>query len=384
MRNSIRMSVLAAVFFCTAALAAAGDTPRVKVGFFVDSGSRGGAVLHWARILHYSPQLEVTMVDGRDIRDGKLKGLDLLMVPGGSSSLQCRAMGEEGRAEVRRFVAAGGSYLGACAGYHCALKGKERIGLFPYKRLTNGFGGAAMLRVELFDNAAQALGIPKGNYTVRYSLGPIAEPADSALGDAPAKAEVLGVYRAFVSPAGSPGKNFFGAPAMLMGTYGKGKVIATSFHPESRRSSWPIVLGSIYAVTGVRPTPVLPAKNRRPLRVGCYPSIDKRSVREVLELDRDPNIDLRFVNSNSFDDGELEHLDVMIFPERPGKQAYKKMSDQHQAAFAEFMERGGQVLVTERDANLMPGHRNLRIVPGGESLVKAALAMAGADKSVEK
>ncbi len=88
--HHFRKILFLAAALCCATLAAA-EASKVKVGFYIDSGSRGGGVLYWARILHFSPQLEVTIVNGKDIRDGKLKGLDLLLIPGGSSELQCKA-----------------------------------------------------------------------------------------------------------------------------------------------------------------------------------------------------------------------------------------------------------------------------------------------------
>ena len=364
------------ILFLAAALAgialAAAEPAKVKVGFYIENGSLGCGVLYWARILHFSPQLEVTLINGKDIRDGKLKDLDLLMVPGGSSSKQCKAMGEAGMTEVRRYVAEGGAYLGVCAGYHCALRGKERIGLFTYRRRENGYGGLAALRVELTEKAEKVLGIPKGNYNVRYSHGPIVRSApDTAPGDVEAKTEVIGIYRASVSPAGQAGVNFFGAPAMLFGTYGKGKVVATSCHPESRTASWPIALGCVYAATGVRPTPQLPVKVYRPIRVGYLaPSvIGKKRIREVVELDRDREIDLHFVDPNALEEGILSHLDVMIYPE--GMKNLEKMSAWRKRILVEFMERGGKLLAAASFAADMPQHKNLRTFTATESLVAA-------------
>ena len=183
-----RFAKIICLMLCTVALAAA-ELPKLKVGFYVDRGSRSGGTLRWAQILHYSPQFDVTLLDGQDLRNGKLDGLDLLVIPGGSSELQCQAMGEEGRAAVRRFVADGGKYVGICAGYHCALNSPGRIGLLPFVWM--GSAGITTLKVELFDNAEKALGIPKGNYMVRYSKGPIAKPAPLA-GDTPRRRRCWG------------------------------------------------------------------------------------------------------------------------------------------------------------------------------------------------
>ena len=348
-------------------------TPRkLKVGFYVGLGGRNTGAMQWARFFRWSPQVELTLIDAPDVRDGKLAGLDLFMVPGGDSEKQCLDLGDDGMAEVRRYVAEGGSYLGVCAGYHCALRGKERIGLFTYRRRENGYGGLAALRVELTENAERLLGIPKGNYNVRYSHGPIVRSApDTAPTDVAAKTEVIGVYRASVSPAGQAGVNFFGAPAMLFGTYGKGRVVATSCHPESRTASWPIALGCVYAATGVRPTPQLPVKVYRPIRVGYLaPSvITKKRIREVVELDRDREIDLHFVDPNALEEGILSHLDVMIYPE--GMKNLDKMSAWRRKILVEFMERGGKLLAASSFAQNMPQHKNLRPVAAGESLVAA-------------
>ena len=54
---------------------------KLKTGFYVDDGSRGNGAFTWAQLLFYSPQLEVTLLDGKDIRNGKLDNLDLLVVP---------------------------------------------------------------------------------------------------------------------------------------------------------------------------------------------------------------------------------------------------------------------------------------------------------------
>ena len=84
---------------------------KIKTAFYVDKGSRGGGVLNLARLLSYSPELDVTLVHGKDLREGKLKNFDLLVMPGGSSKLQMESMGEKGVEELRSFVRNGGAEL---------------------------------------------------------------------------------------------------------------------------------------------------------------------------------------------------------------------------------------------------------------------------------
>ena len=97
----------------------------------------------------------------------------------------------------------------------------------------------AVLPVDISERGAKLLGIDRGRYYARYSHGPIARPGkEPGVG----WGEVLGVYKGTVSPVGRPGGNFFDAPAIIHGRFGKGKVIATSFHPESNESTWAIGL----------------------------------------------------------------------------------------------------------------------------------------------
>ena len=51
---------------------------RVKVGLYCDKGSRGDNVVKWTRLLNESPDVALTLLDGRDLRNGKLVGQDLL------------------------------------------------------------------------------------------------------------------------------------------------------------------------------------------------------------------------------------------------------------------------------------------------------------------
>ena len=264
---------------------------RVKTGYYVDEGSRGSGVLHWARLLTYSPQIELILLDADDILSGKLNGLDLLIIPGGSSARQCAKLKKSGMEIVRRFVVAGGSYYGICAGFHCTLNRPERMRLMPFEYMSGAGGEVGILRVDITERGGKLLGVKPGRHLVHYSHGPISRPGKQP---GPGWGEVLGVYKSTIGPIGRNGGNFLNAPAIIHGQFGKGRVIATSFHPEDNESSYEIGLGCIYAVTKVRPVPVFPKKNYRPVRVAFYSSatIGKRCIGEMLELDRQPDLDV--------------------------------------------------------------------------------------------
>ena len=60
--------------------------------------------------------LPFELLRAEDIRKEGLDRYRMLFVPGGWASNKISALGEKGREEIRRFVAAGGSYLGICGG----------------------------------------------------------------------------------------------------------------------------------------------------------------------------------------------------------------------------------------------------------------------------
>jgi putative intracellular protease/amidase len=89
----------------------------LKVGLYADKGCRGSGSAMWAWLIDGSPDAELTLLSGEDLRNGGLSGLDLFVNPGGAGGPQTEAMGEEGMAAVRKFVADGGKYLGTCCGF---------------------------------------------------------------------------------------------------------------------------------------------------------------------------------------------------------------------------------------------------------------------------
>ena len=368
----------AAALLLTAAAAfgpscAAAPAKRLKVALYLDAGSAGNGVFHWIRLIAHSPQMELHGVTGRDVRAGKLAGMDLLVMPGGLSSRQYKSLREEGAEKVREFVRSGGAYFGTCAGLACTLDDPNRLRLLPFHRKPRSGGGTALIEVEFSEAGARTLGIAPGRYKVRYSGGPI---PIRGKGSADGSGEVLAVYRNAVSRFGKPEGTFFGDGAVIFGRLGKGKVIATGFHPEYWERTYPIVAGCICAVTGVRPTFEFPRTSARPIRVGFWSSgfPDARRTAAFLALDRHPEIDLRIVTSHQLDQGELRHLDALaVVHDATG--AYRKLlrAGYNREQLTAFMDRGGVVFASGTGCESVPAHRNLVGLPIGADFVKPVL-----------
>ena len=346
---------------------AAANQP-IRVGLFLDEGCQGNGVLRWAQLIEYSPELELVPLTGKDIREGRLQGLRLLVCPGGGSARQLKAMQPRGAALVKQFIADGGSYVGACAGCYNVLNRQGRMGLLPYDYIKNASGKYAALTVDFSEAGAKRLGIKTGRCQVRYHGGPVLRPtAPTGRGSG----ETVAVYK---SSSGRPDRapyNFLDTPSAIYGTYGKGKVIATSFHPESWDGTHDIALGCIYAVTGVKPRPVYPEKSWRRIRVGfciCGP-VSPRTVHKMLMADRHPELDVQLISSQEILEGLLNHLDIIFVPEgkRESYQAVMK-NPIWKNGVQTFMDRGGLVLAEGNGVGFVPAHANLKVLQPGDDL----------------
>ena len=267
---------------------------KLKAGFYVDRGSSGTGVLRLARLLYYSPQIEtLTLLKGDDLVKGKLKGLDLVVMPGGSSQLQMTSMTPAGVKALQDFVKNGGSYVGVCAGFHITLNRPERAQLMPYTYQQDRVGHKGTPLIQLTAEGKKMLNTDLDKIYVTYSKGPVAKEAQWDKGTC----KTLAVYKSSVAPNNRLGKSFYGTPAMIGGTYGKGKVIATSFHPEYKLETQHMVGELVYAVTGVKLTPKLPQPEFKPLHVAYagLPAMKKNTItaiENIVELEECSKIQL--------------------------------------------------------------------------------------------
>lgn len=171
--------------------------------------------------LAQSEQILAHPVSPEDVRSGRLEAEDALVMPGGFADAQSAALGAEGLAAVRRFVAEGGAYVGICAGAYLATAHPlPRAGNLELLNVTNippWERGAGPLR-------AAWPGEP-GSFGMYYENGPVFGPAGRP--DLPRATTVL-EYRS--GPGGSVGMEGFAAA--VAGPYGRGRVVLLGPHPE--------------------------------------------------------------------------------------------------------------------------------------------------------
>ena len=372
--NSGIMSMMSLAAATASTKATEAVTPKVKVGLFLDKGCFGNGPFCWARILNNSPQLELSLLDGKDIQYGKLDDLQLLVCPGGGGSRQIDSMGPIGFDRVQKFVEDGGCYLGICAGSYNAMNRPGRFKFLPYDYIDNANGRQGDLLVEIINDGAKLLDLKAGRYIVDYDGGNVMRPtAPTGKGDS----QVLVVFKSCVSEHGRAPYNFMDTPAVVFGQYGKGKVVASSFHPELYESTYNIAMGYIHALTNIKTVLEFPKKDKHPLRVGflTLACVGPRSVREFLELDKESALDVDIFSIHEINDGRLRHYDVVVMPD--GEEAsYKDMMERefNKKQLQYFFEQGGCIIASGNGGKYLPLQDNIIILPAGESFVNACIS----------
>lgn len=238
MSRSLRLSLLGCCLLVVARLSAA-DAP-VRVAVFEGDGvsERVDGVLD---VLAKSPRFQVERLTADAIREGKLDGFDVVLHAGGSGGGQGKALEETGRAQERKFLQNGGGYVGICAGAYLASSDYDwSLHVLDAKVLdrqhwARGYGDVV---VRVSEPAQALLGVADDESTIYYHQGPLLAPAEKD--DVP-DYEPLATYVTEIAKNGAPMGVMPGTTAIARGTFGSGRVICFSPHPE-RTPAWEAAL----------------------------------------------------------------------------------------------------------------------------------------------
>jgi len=209
-----------------------GNDSRIAVAIFVGPGVGGAGPLSIDETLDASPDRFISRIIGPgEVQNGTLDQFDVVIFPGGSGSRQAAGIGEKGRARVREFVSKGGGYVGICAGCYLACENfswslkilDARTKSSKWKR------GVKELELGFIGNSLELLSLESPSAPVQYANGPVMEPAGS-----PDLADytTLAVFKTEVAENGTPKGIQIDSPAILTGTFGGGRVVGISPHPE--------------------------------------------------------------------------------------------------------------------------------------------------------
>ncbi len=191
-----------------------------------------------------------------DIKAGILNQFDLVIFPGGSGSKQAAALEVEGREVVKKFINQGGGYVGICAGAYLAASNYQwSLGISNHRTFCESIdlpgigrksmwyrGASAPVKMELTEEGRRILGNVKGVFDVRYHNGPIMSDMGKE-GVEPFRS--LATFRSEVSRYKPQEGTMVNTPAIIVGEFGKGRVLCISPHPESTAELYGLVRNAV-------------------------------------------------------------------------------------------------------------------------------------------
>lgn len=173
---------------------------------------------------------EARAISSEEVRETKLANVDIFIIGGGSGSAFNRSLGPDGGKIVREFIRNGGGALASCAGgYSFAIGQKEELKYI------------SIAHAEIFDAEDGRWARGKGNVeiapadkhyrslTMFYANGPLWTIGKQHGSD---RTVALARFVGDVMKEGEPGGVMPGTPAILGGTFGDGRFVLFSGHPE--------------------------------------------------------------------------------------------------------------------------------------------------------
>ena len=322
----------------------------LKVAVYVGRGPGGIGAVECLRLVQELPEIELHLVDATGVQTGALGGMDLFVMPGGSSHLEYKSLDTNGVERLKAFLLNGGGYLGICAGCALVMDEKSRARLIPWK-WSGSVSGTLFPTLQLNEKGAAALGLKPGPHAVRYHGGPFMWPSTNVMEGV--KTESWATFDAEASLKGpiSPKTRMYGSTAIVGGTFGKGKLVVTTVHPEYFDSTFYFVKAAIRYITGRDVTFPVRKRTPRALAVGYLSTRidDIETAETALALMAEKGLDFVPVDAAGIGQRMLDHLDVLVLPnDGAAKNGAVKVG------IRDFASRGGKVVGFASGVKMLP------------------------------
>ena len=207
------------------------SSAKIKIALYKGPGTGGNGPPDLIKTLNDSnATTSIVEVSPDEIRAGVLTNFDIVIFAGGSGSQEAKAIGPEGREQVKQFVGRGGGYIGICAGAYLATSGYPwSLDIINARTLSPKWQrGRAVVKMELTSEGEKIIG-GSNHVDVIYHQGPIVGPADVATLP---PYEPLAFFRTEVASNDTPKGIMINSPAIFAGTFENGRVVCISPHPE--------------------------------------------------------------------------------------------------------------------------------------------------------
>ncbi|QAT63046.1 biofilm PGA synthesis protein PgaC [Acidilutibacter cellobiosedens] len=179
--------------------------------------------------------ISVKGITEKDVVNGELNNFDVLIVPGGRATGQAKALGEKGCSMIESFVKNSGGYIGICAGAFLAVEGynestsnlvivnAQAIDIDHWNR------GSGNVKIKITDPTHPIINGYYGTITAYYENGPLLKPGNYLdLSDY----DELAFFADGIGQNNNKSNLMINSSALVSSTYGYGKCVLFSFHPE--------------------------------------------------------------------------------------------------------------------------------------------------------
>ena len=215
-------------------------------------------------ILRSIPSCTWEIQSPEDVRSSSnsLSRFDVLIFPGGRAHKQAEALGAEGHRAVIDFIRSGGGYVGICAGAFLASAQYEwSLGFVNTRTLHGdrempGIGirsmaarGPGSVQIELTPEGRSIFGDRSGPLAISFSGGPV---FPGPMRDDLPPCIPLAHYSAEVANYTPQRGTMIGTPAIFAASFGTGRVISISPHPETTKGAEFLVRLAVLATARTR------------------------------------------------------------------------------------------------------------------------------------
>ncbi len=205
---------------------------EILIGLFVGEGSSIKGIESFTENMSLVKHIKIIKLTSRDIINNDLSIFNIITFTGGSGSKQSISLGKEGLIKIKKYIEGGGKYLGICAGAYLATTGFDwSLGVINVETVSQieWERGKGLVKVTMTNEGIELLPSFPSCFEIEYANGPILKKTNvDSLGDY----TILAFYSSEISQNGVTLGVMENTPALLMGSYGEGKVFIIGPHFE--------------------------------------------------------------------------------------------------------------------------------------------------------
>ena len=212
-------------------VAALGNAVELNVGVYQPASVAAAVLPELLKPWALSAGIRVTPLRDADLRNGKLKQLDVLAVADAESHTAALAFDAAGKKAILDFIRAGGGYVGICAGCTAALNTSSGLGLLPIGLSSTSSlkHGSIPVKIQMTRSTMTVLHDDRKMVPATFDGGPVLDVKKQSK---QAQLDVVGLFWESTSANNGKKNPLAFSPAILTSEVGKGRVVGFCIHPE--------------------------------------------------------------------------------------------------------------------------------------------------------